>query len=159
MKARELYKDCLYARECLRDAVNQGNLNQARLFWFAALAMVRSIGDVVKNVDANGRSQFEAELVTRWKLWKAEPMFADFIKPERDAIVHEYESSLAEEGNLFPKDGGSLLLENGNALPRDTTITRLVKSGGMFEGSAPEVALSEALAWWEEKLSELEQLP
>jgi hypothetical protein len=165
MKAREVYNDCLYAKQCIKRAIDQGKLEDAKLFWFAAITMLRTIAHVLDKVDRKARgAHFSNEIDRRWQLWKELPIFRDFIELERNNIVKEYESSLAdkeilEDGSLLTEDGGELLTEDGNLILITTTITTLVKSRGKFPGSAPDVALSRALAWWDKELADLENIP
>lgn len=167
MKAREVYKDCLYAKECLRRAVDERRLRDAKLFWFATMTLLRTIAYVLKGVDRPARadhSPFANEFDKRWKQWKNKPIFWDFMKEERDRLVHEYASNLAErekleDGFLLSENGDYLLTEDSDPIGITTTITRLVISGGKFDGSEPDILVSRALEWLDKELTELEKIP
>jgi hypothetical protein len=162
MKAREVFRDCEYAKECLQQAIEQNRLKDAKLFWFAALAMLRAIGHVLDKVDADERgSNFRDTLQERYKLWKQDPIFANFIERERNNILKEYVSSLTErattdESFLVTESGERLVTESGSALVGTTTISTLVKGNGVYSGISPDDVLARALAWWNRELSELE---
>jgi hypothetical protein len=60
--------------------------------------MLRAIGHVLRNVDAKQREDnFRNALEDRFKLWKQDPIFINFIERERNNILKEYESSLSEQ--------------------------------------------------------------
>jgi hypothetical protein len=164
MKARAAFRDCEYAKERLQQAIEQNRLEDAKLFWFAALAMLRAIGHILQKVDAEERgTNFRKALVHHFKRWKQDPIFTDFIERERNNILKEYKSSLAEretteEFFLLTESGDRLVTESGDALVGTTTITTLVKGHGVYSGTSPTDALARALLWWNKELSELEQI-
>ena len=134
MKAREVFRDCEYAKNCLQQAIDQNRLEDAKLFWFAALAMLRAIGHVLHKVDADERgNNFRDVLDKRFKLWKQDPIFTDFIERERNNILKEYQSSLSEytiteDDFLITESGDRLVTESGDAIiVGTTTITTIVK--------------------------------
>jgi hypothetical protein len=164
MKAREVFKDCQHAADQLGKAIDEQRLDDAKIFWFASLAMLRSIGHVLHKVDAKTYgTAFADQLKTRYEQWKQEPVFADFIERERNIILKEYDSSLevqstTEDDYLLLENGGRLLLEDGGSIIiGTTTITTLIKARGVFAGSSPLTVLSDALAWWDQELSHFEQ--
>jgi len=164
MKAREVFKDCEYAKVCLQRAIDENRFEDAKLFWFAALAMLRAIGHVLRNVDAKQHGDnFRDALEYRFKLWKQDPIFMNFIERERNNILKEYESSLSEQATtdefyLLTESGDRLVTESGDALVGTTTITTLVKGNGVYSGTSPADALTRALAWWDIQLSEFEEI-
>lgn len=164
VKAREVFKDCEYAKECFQQALDQKRFKDAKLLWFASVAMLRAIGHVLKKVDSKTRGDaFNHALDTRYEHWKREPIFADFIERERNIILKVYESSLTEqeiieESFLITESGDQLVTESGDELVVMTAITTLVKGSGAFSGEKPAYVLSKALAWWDKELSELEQI-
>lgn len=165
MKAREVFRDCQYAKERLQQAIEQHRLDDAKMYWFAALAMLRAIGHVLHNVDAEERGDaFRVALEGHFKLWKHEPIFTDFIEQERNNILKEYKSSLSEQVTteeflLATESGDILTTESGVPLGGTTTVTTLVKGRGAYSGISPAEILTKALAWWEKELNELEQIP
>ena len=164
MKARKIFKDCEYAKERLRQAIEQENLEDAKLFWFSALAMLRAIGHVLHKVDAENLGvNFRNALEERYKLWKQDPIFINFIERERNVILKEYESSLAEQTTsevffLLTESGDRLVTKSGDALLGTKSITTLMKEQGAYSGNSPIFALDKALAWWDKELTELEKI-
>ena len=165
MKAREVFRDCEYTKERLQEAIDQNTIQDAKVFWFAAVAMLRTIGYVLYNVDAKMRgSKFRTALKQSFELWQEEQMFKDFIDFERHDIVKEYKSSLSEQTSteddfLLLASGGRLLLVDGGAFMIGTsTITKLIKERGAYSGESPVDVISKALAWWDKELSELEKI-
>lgn len=59
-----------------------------RAQYVAITVTLRSVGNVLRNVDANTAAK-RAWLDERWPSWKAEPIFADFINPGRNALLKE----------------------------------------------------------------------
>ncbi|MEW5683292.1 MAG: hypothetical protein AB1942_00080 [Pseudomonadota bacterium] len=68
--------------------------------YIAIVAMLRSIGQVFDKVDSRlgGHLAWSRE---RWKVWKQDPIFADFIEPTRDALLKEFEGGLELRGEAF----------------------------------------------------------
>jgi len=163
MKAREVLRDCEYTRKRLQDAIEKNNLNDAKVFWFSSLAMLRSIGHVLHNVDAKEQGGYFGDILEEnFKRWKKDPVFANFIEKERNNILKEYASSLSEQKNLeefclVTESGERLVTESEDAIVGTTTVTTLIKGDGMYSGISPVDALDKALRWWEKNLSEFEQ--
>ena len=165
MKSRELYSDCVKARDLLSKAVIDNNKTETKILWFACLAMLRAVGHVLKNVDAGQRSKaFQNDLASRYRKWKNDPVFSDFIEKERNLILKEYESALGEENreersHLLLESGDFLLTESGQRLIIGTSITsRMVKSKGAYANSSPVDVVDAALQWWNTELNELEKI-
>lgn len=162
MKARQVFQDCVYARDSLKAALVDGRLDDAKIMWFAALAMLRSIGHVLRKVDAKGRGEaFGCLLGERFQAWKDDPMFYNFIEKERNSILKEYDSSLEEEtvreqGSLELSDDSVLELSSGEALTVTTEVATLTKQRGESAGTPPEKVLTLALDWWDRELKVLE---
>lgn len=68
--------------------------------YIAIVAMLRSIGHVFDKVDSRpgGHTTWSRD---RWKIWKQDPIFADFIEPTRDALLKEFEGGLELRGDAF----------------------------------------------------------
>lgn len=89
----------LVARFAREDSVMQPMADyQAQ--YIAIVAMLRSIGHVFDKVDSRlaGRTDWSRD---RWKVWKQDPIFADFIEPTRDALLKEFEGGLELRGDAF----------------------------------------------------------
>ncbi len=162
MKARQVFQDCIYARDSLETAVADGRIQDAKIMWFAALAMLRSIGHVLRKVDAKALGEpFQRLLEQRFQAWKGDPMFCNFIERERNSILKEYDSSLEEETVreeclLGLSDGSVLAVSSGEALAVTTEVATLTKRRGENAGTSPAEALTLALDWWDRELEILE---
>ena len=82
MAARELLQD---AREAVAELIDglQGRLWRRR--WFAAVALLRTVGYVLRYVDRK-KSQYQAAIDSEWRKLQTEPLFV-FLKTERDDII------------------------------------------------------------------------
>lgn len=162
MKAREIYKDCLAARDLLQDAIDKKNTPQAKIIWFASVAMLRAVGHVLKNVDSKSRGEdFEHRLGVKFKEWKEDPIFRDFIEKERNSILKEYDSTFEilekkEKCTLITNDGYKLVTSDGHTLVTSSSVTEFIKGSGRCAGESPVHNLSEALEWWDSQLKDLE---
>ena len=163
MKAREVYWDCIYARDCLEAALTERRLKDAKVMWFAALAMLRAIGHVLESVDAKNLGEDFKRLSDRkYREWnESHPIFYGFIKKERDSILKEYDSSLGEEtlreeSPLELSDGSLFVLSSGDVLGVTTEFSTLTKQRGELAGESPAEVLTRALEWWDQELTLLE---
>ena len=123
--------------------------------------MLRAIGKVLQEVDSKNRSVlFSEKLASKWKEWKTDEIFSSFIKPERDLLLKEYESSLGEtiKNETFNiVHNGPTVTHKGSPVIHTSTVTELVKQHGVFPNQSPILVLNNALEWWDKQLSELEQ--
>ena len=63
----------------------------------AIVWMLRAVGHVLYKVDCDTPSQ-RAKLDDKWKIWKREPIFSNFIEPNRNDLLKEYEGKLVFGG-------------------------------------------------------------
>jgi hypothetical protein len=161
-KARQVLDDCELALEFLEQSTTD---RIWRVHWFAAVALVRTVGDVLDKVD--GRCpRYRVPVKTAYQSWKADretsKIFWEFIKDQRDKLVHEYES------DAHPDDRISLLIEFGlvsatdgtthnvhEALQLDENIYRPMLSGP-WEGNDARDVLREAIDWWKTELDKID---
>ncbi|MES3106790.1 hypothetical protein [Sphingomonas aurantiaca] len=68
--------------------------------YVAIVAMLRSVGHVFDKVDCadEARRRWSA---SRWKAWRGEPIFADFIEPNRNALLKEFRGGLELSNDAF----------------------------------------------------------
>jgi hypothetical protein len=161
-KARQVLDDCKLALEFLEQSPND---QFWRVHWFAAVALVRTVGDVLHKVDAYDSKLAEpiSDAYTTWKNDReTHSIFWDFIKHERDNLVHQYESdvhpseriSLAFSLDLVSTvDGKPLNIKDVAKL--DENIYRPMIDGP-WEGNDARDVLQEAIDWWEEQLTQIE---
>lgn len=162
MKSRELYVDCCSARDLLVKAIQEKKTAEAKVAWFASLAMLRAIGHVLEKVDSpGGGTAFKELLKEKYDHWKEVEIFRDFIELERNAIIKEYRSSLTVKEQckvvkLVTVDHRTLKSKDGFSLHSTESITEFIKGSGLGSEKSPLTTLNRALEWWDTQLKELE---
>jgi hypothetical protein len=77
--------------------------------YIAIAWMLRAVGHVLYKVDCDTPSQ-RAKLDDKWKIWKREPIFSNFIEPNRNDLLKEYEGKLvfgAEDASAYREDASA----------------------------------------------------
>ena len=163
-QALQVLQDCYHALNLLE---NEENEDLWRVHWAGALALLRAVGNVLKQVDAKTDPRIAAAEKEQFKKWKQDDrdsdMFFEFIKKDRDLLLKEYEF------NVHPLDTSSILIttklrdQNGNIFEHnevhelDGNIYRPILSGPK-EGDDARDAYKEALEWWGHQLDEIDQI-
>lgn len=148
LETRELLSDC---RFCLDMLEKEQNERRFKIILFAFHALCRAIGDQIKRECAHlGKEKMSNDLYT---IWRQEPIYRDFIKSERDSVLHDYKFSteIVEEIPLVLSNAGNLhfsKLEGDFYRPW---------SGVYRSGDDVRDICSEALVWWERRIVELEE--
>jgi hypothetical protein len=136
-----------------------------RVHWFAAVILVRTVGDVLDKVDSRD-SAYRKAIVDAYRRWKndkeSSAIFWEFIKPQRDKLVHEYDSdvhpldrvSLAVEFGLVSMEDGATKT-HGEVFEIDESIYRPMLEG-RWQGDDGRDVLREAITWWIEQLDAIE---
>src|ERR1035437_960735 len=92
--ARDVLEDCKVAAGELRDGIAG---REWRIRWVTAVALLRSVGHVLRNVDAPTDPILESVITEAWsKLSHTKPepaIFWRFIEDERNNILKEYRIS------------------------------------------------------------------
>ncbi|PKH03844.1 hypothetical protein CXF72_04035 [Psychromonas sp. MB-3u-54] len=163
MKSREVFNDCVSAKDYFVKAVEAKDYQQAKILWFSCVTLLRTIGHVLHKVDAqNFDVTLQEELFVQFKVWKSsEPIFKEFIEKERNNILKEYDicvevSEVKESVNLITSDGFQLVSSDGYTLQATNTIEDFVKANGYCKGESPISILNSALNWWDIKLKKFE---
>ena len=161
-KARQVLDDCELALEFLEQATTD---QIWRVHWFAAVALIRTVGDVLDKVDGLN-PKYNGPVKSAYKAWQVDrqgaKIFWEFIKDQRDKLIHEYDS------DAHPTDRVSLsvemnLLEVGDGLGRkhheifelDENIYRPMLAGP-WEGDDARDVLAEAIEWWKVELDKID---
>ncbi|MFH1806499.1 MAG: hypothetical protein ABID63_16585 [Pseudomonadota bacterium] len=163
-QARQVLQDCYHALNLLE---NEANEDLWRVHWAGALALLRAIGNVLKEVDGKTDPLIASAEKAQFEKWKQDDidseMFFGFIKKDRDLLLKEYEF------NVHPLDTSSILIttnlrdQNGNILEHnevyelDENIYRPILSGPK-EGYDARDAYKEALEWWGHQLDEIDRI-
>ncbi|WP_417816105.1 hypothetical protein [Thalassospira alkalitolerans] len=163
-QARQVLQDCYYALNLLENEVDE---NLWRIHWAGALALLRAVGNVLKEVDGKTNPQIASTEKAQFEKWKQNSddseMFFKFIKKDRDLLLKEYEfnvhplntSSILITANLRDQNGN--IVEHNEVHELDENIYRPILSGPK-EGDDARDAYKEALEWWEHQLDEIDRI-
>lgn len=164
MKSREVFIDCMKAKEMLKYYISQGSISESKILWFSCITLLRVIGHVLEKVDGkNSSKEFQSTLKLKYNEWKTLPLFKDFIEEERNKILKEYESNITEilserSSHVYNQLGEPMYSAEGKSVYAMISITELVKSKGFFQGESPVQVLEKALDWWDKELKILENI-
>ena len=94
-KARKVLADCSFALEQLE---NETTDQSWRVHWIACIVLLRTVGDVLEKVDGKRDPIVKRVQKNHFGSWMDLPegtsIFRDFIRMERNLIVHEYASTV-----------------------------------------------------------------
>ncbi len=147
--ARQLFGDAHSALIQLQDAVDNPKANW-RVPWVAAVAILRGIGHVLKEVDGANDSEVADFMEKAWSSWKTDPLFQQ-LKTSRDKTLKVYDFGVTH--HVSP------VWSSRYQRPEDDPDAR--NCGFLFfEGSAKDAVrtLWNIWIWWSEKLAQLEML-
>ena len=106
--------------------------------WFAGVALLRTIGHVLGNVDSKTSERHSQVIAQKWREWKDRPqrhwIFPEFIERERNNILKEF---------AF-----------GAALPSSDDDRILVYGDSKEDGAQ---LFREAVYWWRHQLESIER--
>jgi hypothetical protein len=137
---------------------DETNGREWRLLWCLAVVLLRTVGDVLHKVDAAADPRVNAvagELYQGWKAGDDGAIFRDFIKSERDSIVHEYETAVTS--GAIPV----AICSDGTVASEEYSLHWLGENlyrpmgAGMFAGEDGRDVIKMAIAWWELQLDEI----
>ncbi len=148
--ARRVLQDCRVALDMLEQ---EEDGERWRVLWVGAMALLRAVGHVLRNVDAQSPAIGEAvdAAYRRWKRKRSEnEIFWDFINEGRNNILKEYRFDMVDLPDV------PVLVENGSAVPMPFTLDEnLVRplTDGFAEGEDARDVYQDAIAWWDAELS------
>ena len=146
--ARRVLDDCKAALDMLQDEEDE---RRWRVLWAGAMALLRAVGHVLRNVDATD-PRVRPAVDAAWARWKDDRLnnavFWEFIEEERNNILKEYRFSVLDsaEVGLVAHETPFVLGEN---------LCRPLADGFGMGEDARDV-FDEALKWWEAELSHIE---
>lgn len=146
--SRAVIEDC---RLCLDMMEEEENPDRFRVVWIGGLALLRSVGHCLKNIDCVNEPQ-RSILSECWQEWKDEPIFSEFIVRSRNLALKEYKV-LAEEGVFGPVH----IVGNCEELYEIPSFLFRQITDGFGEGEDSRDIFEEAIKWWEVKLNDLER--
>ena len=133
-----------------------------RIEWLAAVTALRSVGYVLRNVDAKDSSKLKAAIADSWKDWNSEDqrkhaIFRQFIDDERHSVLKEYKfGAERREGVFMLEDGsGKLLTEDGRSFLMEEKFFQMT-DGPYIRRDGRDV-IAEAIEWWERELDRIEE--
>ena len=142
--ARLVLNDCREARSELVDDLS-GSLWRRR--YIACVALLRAVGHVLHNVDAEASDSHGSAIENWWqyqKRTKPEPaIFWSFVEDERNRFLKTYGPIAAQNMTVFP--GGDRESE-----------TIFVMKQGPFKGVDPRTLIMDAIEWWEKELDAID---
>jgi hypothetical protein len=126
-----------------------------RVIWIAAISLTRAIGHILEKIDSQTSVQMKdavSSIYTEWKKQRVKnKIFFDFIKPERDLVLKEYEFGfLSEPVNLVDIKMGDLYMLDENLFCPISTKS--------FLGEDCRDVLAMSIYWWELQLDEIDRL-
>ena len=164
-RARLVLNDCALALELLEQATTD---ELWRVHWFAAIGLVRTVGDVLDKVDGLN-PMLAPKIAQAYKDWQADReryrIYWDFIKDQRDKLIHQYASDvhpleiipIAVEYCVASVDDGSEHIVS-DIFELDENIYRPMLDGP-WEGDDARDVLRNAIDWWKAELDKLDSRP
>ena len=118
---------------------------------------MRTVGHVLKNVDAKVSDQRRAAIDSAWCRWQSQrakhAIFWEFIEAERNLILKEYEMRI---------DIGNHEVVSRDPISGEPSLETLGPeyyiplTDGPFAGHDARELVREALKWWDEELAAIE---
>lgn len=147
--AEEVLKQCEFALGCLE---SEDDDRKFRLFWFAAVTGLRSIGHVLAKVDGAENEHVAAAVAAAFARWKgdraAHNIFWEFIEDERNALLKEARPS------VHPVTYRLEALGETHEVAFEVFAPMI--SGPYFGEDCRDV-LAEAIAWWQEQIEDIKR--
>jgi len=125
-----------------------------RVFWVAAVTLIRAVGHVLKKVDGKDK-KIKRSANAAFQKWKSEnpehQIFREFIERERNNLLKEYES------DVYPLAEIHLAVEGERELYTiDENIFRPLLDDAWAGEDARDI-LTEAIEWWARQLDAIDQ--
>ena len=153
MAARRVLQDCHVALDMLEE---EEDGERWRVLWAGAMALLRAVGHVLRNVDGENPVVGEAvdAAYRRWKHARSEnAIFWEFVNEARNNILKEYRFDVVDSPEV------PVLVGDPSAEPRlftlDENLFRPV-TDGLGEGEDARDVYRDAIAWWDTELSFIE---
>ena len=142
LKAEKVLADCKKAVELMEAEENPDSF---RVLWVACLALLRSVGHVLKKVDGKSSPEMGQLIAKHYdylQSQKSSPnIFWDFIEVERNILLKEYEIGfLAGDIAVATEPNGETFIIGDHLFCPMVT--------GPFEGMDCRDLINEAIEWW-----------
>jgi hypothetical protein len=148
--ARMVLADCRLSHALLEHETDSARF---RIIWAGAVALTRSVGNVLRNIDGKDqklKNIADAEFI-KWKTLPEHKIFKKFIDYERNQILKEYRYNIYDQDKIigYHENIDDILLDDCLFVP---------VISGKWHGEDARDVLGEALAWWEAQLSTIDGL-
>jgi hypothetical protein len=127
-----------------------------RVLWIGALALIRSVGHVLRNVDGKSDT-LRPHIATTYKSWRTQQsclIFREFIEKSRNLALKEYKLGIdpgqAISISVFGDDGDAYCETLDQELFRPLT-------DGPWRGEDARDIYEMAICWWEVQLTVIER--
>ncbi|KJC40670.1 hypothetical protein UB31_27580 [Bradyrhizobium sp. LTSP849] len=120
LKAWKPFYECVGILFQLQNSDLDDDHPEWRIYWFAGLALLRTVGHVLDKIDGTTSDQHRRIINATWESWKRNraenAIFWDFVEQERNNLLKTYEFGVEidDEGLLHKesgRDGGQLFRE------------------------------------------------
>ena len=154
LRARLVLDDARLAHQHLDSVLDPPRF---RVFWAASCALLRAVGNVLKNVDTKVSEERRAAIEAAWVRWETDrrehAIFWEFIKAERDLILKKYEIRIdMSEHGAVSRD----LISGEATLETLGPEYYIPLTEGPFAGMDARELVRDALEWWDEQLAAIE---
>jgi len=162
LRARQVLSDCRLALDLLEI---DDDLDTWRVHWVAAMALLRTVGYVLKDIDGRDPQirRIADEAHRQWKRKSSSHrVFRDFISRDRNNIIHRYDFNvdMNEHVNVLVSVNPDVDIEPPLDTPRmfslDENLFRPI-TGDYGEGEDARDIVAEAIGWWDEQLTKIEE--
>ena len=145
IKAREVLEDCRGALAEMTDGV-QGPVWRRR--WITAVTLLRTVGNVLENVDRNRSVEIAGAIDTAYESLKnSKPnpaIYWEFIYGFRNQILKQYNINAGQDVNI-------------NLGSEPIAVYSYPIINGSFIGRDQREVIREAIEWWEEYLDSIDK--
>lgn len=169
-KARRVLEDSRFALDQLRRCESSGAtddhqdfLQEWRVHWFTAVALVRTVGYVLEKVDAQTDEVWARLVRQQYQGWKSSfpnpAIYWEFIKAERDFVVKQYLIRIGDVMRAVGTGTTSITIADSTyATPSGHAIVVVPTfSHGRFKGRGMSATVEAAADWWQEQLDALDR--
>ncbi len=157
LRSRVALTDAQRAFEMLEKCTDE---DEIRVYWVAAVALARTSIDVLGKIDRLNSPTAKEAVEKNWDKIKKNiagehNIFWNFLKPERDVLLHQYEKNAELSLQQF------LVTHNGKPVVNDgKTITHTMDffflASGPYEGEDGRDILKDALDWVDKQIATVE---
>jgi hypothetical protein len=163
-RAREVLDYCRYGlAELQKNPVG----NEWILRWVGTLALLRTVDEVLKNVDAQSNPLL-AKARSNWKneLKRSQPaLYCEFILGDANKLLHQAEIRAGQSASVTIVGAAADARAAGEekpplpkaSSPKPISSVSYQMNSGTFVGRDPRDVVREAIEWWEDQVATLEQ--